>query len=84
MAANLRAMGVECTAGRGDITIYPSQPKPARINTFGDHRVAMSFAVTGLRADGIVIENAEVCSKTFANFFEVLDGVVRELTDENV
>lgn len=84
MATNLRAMGVECTAGRGDITIYPSQPKPARINTFGDHRVAMSFAVTGLRADGIVIENAEVCSKTFANFFEVLDGVVRELTDENV
>lgn len=84
MAANLRAMGVECTAGRGDITIYPSQPKPARINTFGDHRVAMSFAVTGLRADGIVIENAEVCSKTFSNFFEVLDGVVRELTDENV
>lgn len=84
MATNLRAMGVECTAGRGDITIYPSQPKPARINTFGDHRVAMSFAVTGLRADGIVIENAEVCSKTFANFFEVLDGVVRELTDENM
>lgn len=84
MATNLRAMGVECTAGRGDITIYPSQPKPARINTFGDHRVAMSFAVAGLRADGIVIENAEVCSKTFANFFEVLDGVVRELTDENV
>ena len=84
MATNLRAMGVECAAGRGDITIYPSQPKPARINTFGDHRVAMSFAVTGLRADGIVIENAEVCSKTFSNFFEVLDGVVRELTDENV
>lgn len=84
MATNLRAMGVECTAGRGDITIYPSQPKPARINTFGDHRVAMSFAVTGLRADGIVIENAEVCSKTFSNFFEVLDGVVRELTDENM
>ena len=84
MATNLRAMGVECAAGRGDITIYPSQPKPARINTFGDHRVAMSFAVTGLRADGIVIENAEVCSKTFANFFEVLDGALRDLTGGNV
>ena len=42
---------------RGDgIKIYPSQPKPAKIKTFGDHRVAMGFALTGLRAYGIIIE----------------------------
>ena len=80
IVANLRAMGIECEEGRGDVTIYPSQPRPAHINTFGDHRVAMSFAVTGLRADGIVIENAEVCSKTFREYFDVLGGLAEELT----
>ena len=76
---NLRAMGVECEESAGGVTIYPSQPKPADIDTFGDHRVAMSFAVTGLRADGIVIKNAEVCSKTFGEFFGVLNGLIAEL-----
>ena len=54
--------------------------RSARINTYGDHRVAMSFAITGLRADGIVIENAEVCSKTFREYFDVLGGLAEELT----
>ncbi len=73
---NLRAMGIRCEERTDGVKIYPSQPKPAKIKTFGDHRVAMSFVITGLRADGIVIENAEVCSKTFKNFFEVLDGAI--------
>lgn len=77
---NLAAMGVKCEERADGVKIYPSQPKPALINTFGDHRVAMSFALTGLRADGIVIENAEVCSKTFKEYFEVLDSLCAELT----
>ena len=80
MYENLTAMGVKCEEREDGIKIYPSQPKPARIRTFGDHRVAMSFAVTGLRADGVVIEDAEVCSKTFKDYFSVLDGVIAELT----
>ncbi len=77
---NLTAMGVKCEERADGVKIYPSQPKPAKINTFGDHRVAMSFAVTGLRADGIVIENSEVCSKTFADFFNVLNLLCDKLT----
>ena len=73
-------MGVKCEEFEDGVKIYPSQPKPAQIETFGDHRVAMSFAITGLRADGIVIKNAEVCSKTFKEYFDVLDGLIGELT----
>lgn len=73
---NLSAMGVRCEEREDGVKIYPSAPKPAKIETFGDHRVAMSFALTGLRADGIMIENAEVCSKTFREYFTVLDGVI--------
>ncbi|MDE7305963.1 MAG: 3-phosphoshikimate 1-carboxyvinyltransferase, partial [Clostridia bacterium] len=77
---NLTAMGVKCKEREDGVIIYPSQPKPAKIQTFGDHRVAMSFALTGLRADGIEIENAEVCSKTFKEYFEVLDNIHKTLT----
>lgn len=77
---NLTAMGVKCEEREDGVKIYPSQPKPAHIETFGDHRVAMSFAVTGLRADGIIIDNAEVCSKTFKDYFGVLDSVTENVT----
>lgn len=81
ICSNLSAMGVKCEEHADGVTIYPSQPKPAKINTFGDHRVAMAFALTGLRADGIEIQNSEVCSKTFKNYFEVLDKLCSDLTN---
>lgn len=79
IVTNLTAMGIKCEEREDGVKIYPAQPKPAEIKTFGDHRVAMSFALTGLRADGIVIQNAEVCSKTFKEYFEVLDGLCEQL-----
>jgi 3-phosphoshikimate 1-carboxyvinyltransferase len=45
------------------------------VQTYDDHRIAMSFAVTGLRAPGIRIANPECVSKTFPQFFEVLRGL---------
>ncbi len=80
IAENLTAMGVKCEEREDGVKIYPSAPKSAHINSFGDHRVAMSFAVTGLRADGIVIDDAEVCSKTFKNYFGVFGEVIEKVT----
>lgn len=77
---NLTAIGVRCEELPDGVKIYPSQPKGGRISTYGDHRVAMSFALTGLRADGIIIENAEVCSKTFKDYFSVLDEICEKIT----
>ncbi len=77
---NLTALGVPVEELEDGVIITPSQPRACKIDTFGDHRVAMSFALTGLRADGVVIENAHVCEKTFANYFTVLDGVIEDLT----
>jgi 3-phosphoshikimate 1-carboxyvinyltransferase len=79
IVTNLTAMGVKVEEKDDGVIIYPSQPKPATIQTFGDHRVAMAFALTGLRADGITIESAEVCSKTFKEYFDVLDNLIHEL-----
>ena len=79
MRVNLEKMRVVCEERADGIIIYPAAPQPAEIETFGDHRVAMSFALTGLRADGIIIKNAEVCSKTFKEYFEVLEKLWNEL-----
>lgn len=77
---NLRAMGIECGTfdenGKEGIYVCHGEPKPAHIKTFDDHRMAMAFSVTGLAADGIVIENPMCCKKTFENFFEVLEDVL--------
>lgn len=80
MEYNLSAMGVPCEISGDGIKIYPSPPKPATIKTFGDHRVAMAFAITGLRAKDIIIENAEVCAKSFKDYFSVLDRICNDLT----
>jgi 3-phosphoshikimate 1-carboxyvinyltransferase len=56
------------------MTIYPcSEFRAATIQTYNDHRMAMAFALIGLRVEGINIENPFCVSKTFPNYFEVLD-----------
>jgi 3-phosphoshikimate 1-carboxyvinyltransferase len=69
----LTRIGAAVTVDEKDLTIEPpAQVQPARIRTYDDHRMAMSFAVAGLRAPGIVIEDPECVGKTFPDFFERL------------
>lgn len=79
IAENLTAMGIRCEERADSVTIYPGVPKPAHIKTHDDHRLAMGFAITGLFAEGIVIENPSCCKKTFAEFFECLEEAVENL-----
>lgn len=50
--------------GSTDVIITPGKLHGAEIETYDDHRVAMSFAVAGLAVDGIVIKNPMCCRKT--------------------
>ena len=50
----------------------PARITPAKIATYSDHRMAMSFAVAGLATDGIVIEDPECVNKTFPGYFDEL------------
>lgn len=78
IVSNLRRAGISCEAYSDGVRIKPGQPKGCRIETFEDHRVAMAFAVMGLGAEGIVIENPGCCRKTFENYFEILDRLTQE------
>lgn len=80
MVLNLLALGVRVEEHDDGVTIYPSKPVGCPLESYGDHRVAMAFAVTGLRCGGITIKNAEVCGKTFVNYFDVLDKLIAQLT----
>ena len=76
-ATELRRMGLRVESTWDSVTIYPGAPKPADVHTYDDHRIAMSFAVTGLRAPGIRIVDPACVSKTFPDFFEVLGRMAR-------
>lgn len=79
IVTELRKMGIRCEDGEDSITIYPGQPNASCVDTYDDHRMAMGFALTGLRAEGIVIDNPQCCSKTFVEYFDVLDKVTAEM-----
>jgi 3-phosphoshikimate 1-carboxyvinyltransferase len=70
----LARLGVRVDEHADGMTIHPcAAMRPAVIQTYNDHRMAMSFSLIGLRFDGVTIENPACVSKTFPNFFEVLD-----------
>ncbi len=68
----LYKMGITSKIGKDFIQIEGGKPNGAQINTYSDHRMAMSFAIAGTKIPGIVIENPEVVSKSFPNFWESL------------
>ena len=69
----LRRAGIEAEEEPDGFLIRPGTPRPARIATYDDHRMAMSFALLGLRAPGIEIEDPACVAKTYPGFFADLD-----------
>ena len=71
---NFRRMGVAVEA-RPDGMIVPGRQsfRAAAFDSFGDHRIAMAFAVAALRADGeCTVENADSAAVSFPQFFSIL------------
>ena len=75
VATELRRLGVSVEEGRDGLRIKPGAVHPAVVETYGDHRMAMAFAVTGLVAPGIWIRDPGVVTKTFPGYFELLDAL---------
>lgn len=78
VARNLRAMGAQCEEREDGLRVPGSQQlHGAEIDSGGDHRIAMAFAVAALRAEGeSTIQGAESARISFPEFFTMLDGVV--------
>jgi 3-phosphoshikimate 1-carboxyvinyltransferase len=72
IATELRRLGTSVTDLEDGLEILPSRLKGASIETYDDHRIAMAFAVVGLRIPGVTIQDPSCVSKTFPEFFDVL------------
>jgi len=73
LVTELRKTGVRAEETDDGITIDGSKPHGAEIETYNDHRIAMSFAILGLRTPGIKITDKNCTSKSFPGFWDELE-----------
>ncbi len=73
LATELRRLGAEVDEFADGLTITPRPLHGALIQTYNDHRLAMSLALVGLRQNGVVINNPACVAKTNPGFFADLD-----------
>jgi 3-phosphoshikimate 1-carboxyvinyltransferase len=71
VTTGLTRMGIETKCTASGLTVKGGKPRGARIDTFGDHRIAMSFAMAGLRIPGVVIDDEHCVDKSFPEFWNV-------------
>jgi 3-phosphoshikimate 1-carboxyvinyltransferase len=69
----LRRCGIDAREEPDGFVVHPGVPQPARVATYHDHRMAMSFALLGLRVPGIEIEDPDTVGKTFPGYWDALD-----------
>jgi len=75
VATELARLGIETKTTPSSIHIIPNKSRPATVETYGDHRMAMAFAVTGLVAPGIKIRDPGCVTKTFPGYFGLLESL---------
>ncbi|MCP3951759.1 MAG: 3-phosphoshikimate 1-carboxyvinyltransferase [Desulfobacterales bacterium] len=73
VASELEKMGIATRSRIDGLTITGGTPRGAVIETYDDHRIAMSFAMAGLKTPGTVIRNPECVAKSFPGFWDVLE-----------
>ena len=82
LAIELRKFGVRVKEREDGLSVFPLTP-PEKLNgavveTYDDHRMAMSLALVGLKQPGVVITNPNCVAKTYPNFFAALQQFVAQ------
>jgi 3-phosphoshikimate 1-carboxyvinyltransferase len=75
VTSQLEKMGIQTDQGEDWLSVTGGVPKGDVINTFNDHRIAMAFAVAGLKVPGIQIENETCVGKSFPGFWDIFDAL---------
>ena len=71
----LNKMGIEASCTQNTLTIRGGRPQGSVVETYNDHRIAMSFAIAGLKVPGIRIQNESCVEKSFPAFWQVFEGL---------
>jgi 3-phosphoshikimate 1-carboxyvinyltransferase len=72
LRSELTKCGAKVRESDDALEVFPSELRGAEIETYNDHRMAMCFAILGLKVPGIKIKNPTCVKKTFPNFFQKL------------
>jgi 3-phosphoshikimate 1-carboxyvinyltransferase len=75
LETELRRVGAEARVEVDDLVIVPGRLHGATVETYDDHRMAMSFALVGLRVPGIEILDPGCVAKTWPRYFDMLDAM---------
>jgi 3-phosphoshikimate 1-carboxyvinyltransferase len=77
LSNELKKFGAEVEIEDDDVLVInpPDEPHRAEVDTYDDHRMAMSFALAGTKVHGVVIKDAECVNKTYPQFFDDLKKV---------
>jgi 3-phosphoshikimate 1-carboxyvinyltransferase len=75
LAAELRKLGATVDELPDGLRIVPGPPQGAQLETYNDHRMAMSLAIAGLRIPGVVILDPRATEKTYPEFFRDLSAL---------
>jgi 3-phosphoshikimate 1-carboxyvinyltransferase len=75
LAMELRRIGAVVTELPDGLEIIPSQTHAAAVETYNDHRIAMAFAIAGLKTPGIRIKDPGCVAKTYPGFFDDLKSL---------
>ena len=73
VVTELRRCGLSAVEEPDGFVVHPGTPRPTTVETYDDHRMAMSFALLGLRVPGIGIAGAGCVAKTYPGYFADLD-----------
>jgi 3-phosphoshikimate 1-carboxyvinyltransferase len=68
-------LGASARAGSDFLEIVPGPLRPAAIDTYEDHRMAMAFALAGLRIPGVAIRDPGCVAKTWPEYFSMLEAL---------
>lgn len=75
LAGELAKLGADVRAGEDGLAIEPRPLHGAALDTFEDHRLAMSFALAGLKVPGVGIENPDCVRKSFPGFWREFESL---------
>ncbi len=75
LANELTRIGIAIRETATGLVIEGGRPKPAQIETYNDHRIAMSFAIAGLAVRGIEIADKKCVDKSFPGFWKELEKI---------
>jgi 3-phosphoshikimate 1-carboxyvinyltransferase len=73
VATELQKLGIEARETADGLVIRGGEPRGAVIHTYDDHRIAMSFAVAGLKAPGMSIADPDCVAKSFPDFWKFFE-----------